>query len=113
MKKLEYPLVAVTLTQKQCDKIMSLLLAMSLPKAGYNCNFPRKALHGPLSLMGGRLHHIHATMVAKHVQEMMTEAPQDSPTGKLIRTCIEQAKLEPGPEGRLFDNNFKKVGHLD
>jgi hypothetical protein len=25
-------------------------------------------------------------MVAKHVQEMMTEAPQDSPTGQLIPT---------------------------
>jgi hypothetical protein len=44
--------------------------------------------------MGGDVHHIYVTMVAKHVQEMMTEAPQDSPTGQLIRTSIEQAKLE-------------------
>jgi hypothetical protein len=119
MKKLDYPLVAVTLTRKQCEKIMSLLFATSLPKAGYNSNFPRKALHGPLSLMGGGLHHIHTIMVAKHVQEMMTEAPQDSPTGKLIRTSagklirtsIEQAKLELGLEGRLVDHDFKMVGH--
>jgi hypothetical protein len=94
MKKLEYVLVAVTLTRKQCDKIMSTLLSTSLSKAGYNRNFPRKALHGPPSFMGGDVHHIYATMVAKHVQEMMTEAPQDSPTGQLIRTSIEQAKLE-------------------
>jgi hypothetical protein len=33
MKKLEYPLVAVNLTRKQCDKVMSTLLAKSLPKA--------------------------------------------------------------------------------
>jgi hypothetical protein len=63
MKKLEYPLVAVTLTQQQCDKIMSLLLATSLSKAGYNRNFPRKALHGPPSLMGGGLHHIYIAAV--------------------------------------------------
>jgi hypothetical protein len=44
-KKLEYPLVTVTLTGKQCDKVMRMLLATSLPKAGYNRNFPRKALH--------------------------------------------------------------------
>jgi hypothetical protein len=31
---------------------------------------------------------------------MMTEAPQDSPTGQLIRTSIEQAKLELGLAGR-------------
>jgi hypothetical protein len=30
MKKLEYPLVAVKLTRKQCDKVMSMLLTMSL-----------------------------------------------------------------------------------
>jgi hypothetical protein len=91
---------------------MSTLLSTSLSKAGYNCNFPRKALHGPPSFMGGDVHHIYATMVAKHVQEMMTEAPQDSPTGQLIRTSIEQAKLELGLAGRLFDHDFKTVGHL-
>jgi hypothetical protein len=63
--------------------------------------------------MGGGVHHIYATMVAKHVQEMMTEAPHDSPTGQLLRTSIEeQAKLELGLEGRLFDQDFKTVGHL-
>jgi hypothetical protein len=112
MKKLEYPLVAVTLTRKQCDKIMSTLVTTSLSKAGYNHNFPRKAVHGPPSLMGGGVHHIYATMVAKHAQEMMTEAPHDSPTGQLIRTSIEQAKLELGLEGRLFDHDFKAVGNL-
>jgi hypothetical protein len=74
---------------------------MSLPKAGYNRNFPRKALHGPPSFVGGGVHHLYATVVAKHVQDMMTEAPQDSPTGQLICTSIEQAKLELGLEGRL------------
>jgi hypothetical protein len=54
----------------------------------------------------------HDTMVAKHVQEMMTEAPHDSPMGQLIQTSIEQEKLELGREGRLFDHNFKTVGHL-
>jgi hypothetical protein len=112
MKKLEYPLVAVSLTRKQCEKVMSMLLATSLPKAGYNQNFPCKAPHGPPSFMGGGVHHLYATMVAKHVQEMMTEAPQVSQIGQLILTSIEQAKLELGLEGRLFDHNFKMVGHL-
>jgi hypothetical protein len=51
-------------------------------------------------------------MVAKHAQEIMTEASHDSPTGQLIRTSIEQAKLELGLAGRLFDHDFKAVGHL-
>jgi hypothetical protein len=51
-------------------------------------------------------------MVAKQFQEMMTETPQDSPTGQLIRTSIEQAKLELGLARRLFDQYFKTVGHI-
>jgi hypothetical protein len=112
MNKLEYPLVAVTLTRKQCDKIMRTLLTTSLSKAGCNCNFPRKALHGPPTLIGGGVHHIYATLVAKHAQDMMTEALHDSQTGQLIRTSIEQAKLELGLEGRLFNHDFKTVGYL-
>jgi hypothetical protein len=41
-----------------------------------------------------------------------TEAPHNSPAGQLIRTSIEQAKLELGLAGRLFDHDFKTVGHL-
>jgi hypothetical protein len=42
----------------------------------------------------------------------MTEAPHNSPTGQLICTSIEQAKLELGLAGRLFDHDFKIVEHL-
>jgi hypothetical protein len=51
MKKLEYLRIAVNLSRKQCYKVMSTLPARSLPKAGYNCNFPLKALCGPPSFM--------------------------------------------------------------
>jgi hypothetical protein len=90
---------------------MSTLLPPTLVKAGYNRNFPRNALHGPSEIMGGGVHHIYANMVAKHAHEIMTEA-HSSPVGHLIRISSEQARLEHGLRGRLFDHNFKEVGHL-
>jgi hypothetical protein len=59
--------------------------------------------------MGGDVHHIYATMVAKHVQEIMTEAPQDSRNGQLICTSIEQANWNWAWQA---DHDFKAVGHL-
>ena len=62
--------------------------------------------------MGGGIHHIYATMVAKHVQQIMAEAPHYSPTGQLIRIRLEHAKLELWLQGRLVDHSFKELGHL-
>jgi hypothetical protein len=93
----------------QYDKSDEHSSSTKLLKAGYNCNFQRKALHGPPSLLGGGVHHIYyTTLVAKHAQETMTDAPHNSPMG----TSIKKAKLELGMRGRLFDHNFKEVGYL-
>jgi hypothetical protein len=40
LKKLEYPLPALLLTEAQCDAIMPPVLLAALPKAKYNRNFP-------------------------------------------------------------------------
>jgi hypothetical protein len=40
LKKLEYPLPALTLTEMQCNTIIRPVLSAMLPKAKYNCNVP-------------------------------------------------------------------------
>jgi len=40
LRKLEYPLVATTFTQQECQKIMSPILTASLPAAGLTRTFP-------------------------------------------------------------------------
>jgi hypothetical protein len=83
MKKLEYPLVAVTLTRKQCDKIMSTLLSTSLSKAGYNRNFPRKALHGPKS----------SNTVSRH-SKLNCKNSRNSATMQLACSQVRQKNLQ-------------------
>jgi hypothetical protein len=40
LKKLEYALPALSLTEIQCKAIMAPVLKAALPKSGYNRNFP-------------------------------------------------------------------------
>jgi len=47
LRKLEYPLVATTFTQQECQKIMSPILTAGLPAAGMTRTFPQALVHGP------------------------------------------------------------------
>ena len=52
MKKLEYPLLAMTLTREQCDNILKPLLRTALPRTRINRNFCRKTLRAPGGFLG-------------------------------------------------------------
>jgi hypothetical protein len=52
MKSIEYPLLALTLTEKECDFIMAPLLEASLTKSHIQQNFPRDVVYGPTSEKG-------------------------------------------------------------
>ena len=62
MKTLEYPLVALTLTEKECDHIMAPILDGALPKAGICRNIPRAVLYGDPEHQGLGVHNIYTTM---------------------------------------------------
>jgi len=47
VKLLEYPLVAITFSIRQCNDSMRPILATGLPVAGYICSFPHSIIHGP------------------------------------------------------------------
>lgn len=102
MKKLEYPLLAATLTEPECKKVMAKLLQQALQKAGFNRHFPRAAFYGPGRLMGGEISPLYYTMIGKHISEISGEAPFGTPIGHLIRTRIESCKLELSRQGDLF-----------
>ena len=46
MKKLEYPLLALTLTKEECNYIMAPVLLSGLPRAGICRNIPRALIYG-------------------------------------------------------------------
>ena len=61
-KALEYPLVALTLTEEGCDYIMVLVLQGGLPKAGICRNIPRTVLYGSLDHHELGIHNMYTIM---------------------------------------------------
>ena len=62
MKKLEYPLLALTLTEDECNFIMPPILKSGSPKVGIYRNMPRAVVYGDTSHQGMGLHNPYTKM---------------------------------------------------
>ena len=52
VQALQYPLPALTLTEKECTSIMAPILEVVLPNSQVCCTFPRAVVYRPKSMMG-------------------------------------------------------------
>ena len=111
MKKLEYPLAALTLSEKECDKIMSPIIRNALPRTHYNRQFCRRTLFAPGSHLGLEFPNLYAIQITSHLEALLRHGPHNSITGKLIRESIEHCKVELGLPGSLFVQDYEKNGH--
>ena len=111
MKKVEYPLTALTLAEKDCDKIMSPIIQNALPKTHYNRHFCRRTLFAPGSHLGLEFPNLYAIQIASYLEVLLRHGPRNSITGKLIRETIEHCKVELGLPGSLFQQDYKQNGH--
>ena len=94
MKKLEYALPALTLTEEECNFIMAPALAAGLPKAGISRTTPRAVIFGSKEFQGFGLHKLHTTMGINHIQALLDHTWSKSVTGQLMRVSLENMKLE-------------------
>jgi hypothetical protein len=102
MKTLEYPMIAISLSRKQWDKLMSPLLAATLPSAKISQHFPWKVLFAPLSRNGLGLIHPHDRQYLSQLQTVFRHSERDGPTGNLMRASLEQLQLELGIQEPVF-----------
>ena len=112
MKTLEYPLPALTLTEKECDKIMRHVLSASLNKTSISRNFPRKAVYGPLEEGGLGLHNLYTTQGLSHISKLQEHLGAPTITGHIIRTNIEMCKLHLGIGRNIFSLDYHKYSIL-
>ena len=103
LRQLSFPLAATTFTKQECDGLLTPLLAVALPAAGLNRNFPRAILHGPKEQQGFELPHPYVEQGIAHMQRLV-ECPlrDNSITGQLLRASVEQLQLELGSSTQLF-----------
>jgi hypothetical protein len=113
LKKLQYALPALSLNEIQCKTILApVLLKEAFPKSGYNHNFPRELIYGPISHLGGGIYHLFSSQIIEQGLTIMCHGPRDSFTGKLLRGTMETLKLELCMPGKIFDQDFKTVGRF-
>jgi len=98
LQKLEYPLVASTLTQTKCNTIMIPLLAAGLPAAGLTWTFPRAIVHRLWQWRGGlNIPNLFMEQTMKHIHTMMKYGGNMMDmTGVLLQASCKAFQLKAG-----------------
>jgi hypothetical protein len=112
MKTLEYPLLALTLTEVECNGIMAPVLSGGLPQIGICQSMARALVYAPTKYQGLGINKLYTTQGLGRVRALINHIWRDTDTGKLLRTSLEFAKLEAGVRGSLFALDYNIYGHL-
>ena len=112
MKKLDYPLIALTLTEAECNGIMAPVLSGGLSQIGICQSMARALVYAPTKYQGLGINKLYTTQGLGHVRALINHIWRDTDTGKLLRTSLEFAKLEAGVRGSLFALDYNTYGHL-
>ena len=85
MKSLQYPLPALTLSEAECKHIMDPVLEGALSAAGYNCNFPRAVVYGPIAGQGLGVKNLYTWQGASHVAIILNHFKQTNNKALIYR----------------------------
>ena len=105
-KKLEYPLVALTLTEKECKSIERPLLEQLAKSCGYSKSFPHLVIHGPIEFQGMGRKRIYYVMGEIHLEALLRHYHEKSITGSLLQAALERHNLELGTGNSLLQTNY-------
>lgn len=112
LKSLQYPMPALTLTEKECTSIMAPVLHSSLPKNHICRNLPRDAVYGPKSEGGLGITNLFTFQGCTHLATFIEHFDTADMTGDLLRSSMEYATLEIGVGRNLFSLDFDLYQHL-
>lgn len=112
VKSLEYPLPALTLTEKECKEIIAPVLAVALPKSKVSRTYPRAVVYGPKGLLGLGMNNLYYVQGTKHIALLHQYVGTDTITGELLRACIEITKVHVGHVGNIFTQDHHRLGRL-
>ena len=112
MKSLEYPLPALTLTYKECNKIMSIIKKGLFNSSRISTAMPNDIVYGSVQDGGLNLHHLYISQGLFHIEKLVKFFSTDTITGKLLRVSYEMCILEVGIGRNLFELTFHEFGFL-
>ena len=112
MKSLEYMMPAMHLSEKEYNDVMKPVLKQFLPKMGINRNISRDLLYAPTQVQGFNLKNPYIHQGVIHVRDISEHLWKNSLTGKLLKTTLEQLRIELGLNIPILSSNFKQYEHL-
>ena len=111
-KKLEYPLVALTLSEAQCKSIERPLLQQLLKSIGFTKSFPRVVINGPIDSQGMGRRSIYYVMGEIHTHTLLRHYSESSLTGSMLQASLQRHNLELGTGTSMFQTDYNKYSCL-
>ena len=112
MKSLEYPLVALTLSEEECKTIMAPVKKATLAKTSINRTYPHALLYGQREEGGLGMHDLFVTQGLSHLQKFHQHHGWGTITDKLLTVSLETAILETGIGHNIFDLDYNSFHML-
>jgi hypothetical protein len=112
MKTLEYPLMATSLTQKQCDKIMQPILDAGLKALGISRTMNHDVVYGPRRYQGVGIPDLWILQGILKLWITLAHGDADTITGNSLRAVLASHTIELGLPGSFFSHDYYRYGHL-
>jgi hypothetical protein len=113
MKSLEYPLMATSLSKKQCNYIMKPIRAAALAALGINRHLTRTAVHGPQQYQGVGVPDLWTVQGILKLWLATQHGDAPTITGNQLRASMELHTMEIGLPGHLLQQqNYQIYGQL-
>ena len=110
MKKHDYPLMALLLTEAECRRIEAPLRKQGMPECGIKRSLPYRVVDGPPRSHGLGYKRLFYRWGEKHTEVVMKHGHSPSVTGDLLRACLERHQLETGCGKPVFENPYLHRG---
>ena len=104
MKTPEYSMDIICLIRSQWDRVTSPLLSIVLQKSGITKVFSRTMIYSSIKYHGLGVFHPWRHQQIRHLQTLIEETANNTPTGKLLQVSTEQQRLGIG-----LTSTFKNV----
>jgi hypothetical protein len=112
MKTLEYPLMATSLTQKQCDQIMQPVLDAGLKALGISRTLNRDVVYGPKRYQGLGIPDLWLTQGILKLWIAIAHGDAATITGSSLRAVLALHTLELGLPGSFLLHDYNTFQHL-
>jgi hypothetical protein len=107
-----YPLMAISSSKKDLEKIEKILAAFKCSALGLNEHFPRAILYGPTMLGGLSLSTVFTRNSTTRINYFFYHTRLDTPVGKKLDASRTFLQFEVGTFEQVLTAPFLSYGHL-